>query len=61
MFSELSTIIYLFTNYSSKLLYKNDILLELPSQVNIEKSNLTFISSHSVEIKKNLLKFHGPY
>ena len=31
---------------------QKDILLELTSQVNIEKSNLTFISSHSVEIKE---------
>lgn len=31
---------------------QKDILLELTSQVNIEKSNLTFISSDSVEIKE---------
>ena len=37
---------------------QKDILLELTSQVNIEKSNLTFVSSHSVETKKNLAKFH---
>ena len=36
------------------------MLLELTSQISIEKSNPTVIPNHSVEIKKNLAKFHRP-
>lgn len=39
-------------------MFQKDILLELTSQVNIEKSNPTVIPRHSVEIKKTLAKFY---
>ena len=44
---------YLYIHLITALNYvTKDILLELTSQVNIEKSNLTFVSSHSVQIKE---------